>query len=89
MERVLLRPEEAAEALGISRTTAYELIRKNELPSIKIGRSRRVPVDGMLAWLHRQREQAGEVIRTADQTGSCNELGGGREQPSRVQNTPQ
>jgi excisionase family DNA binding protein len=41
--RVLLRPEEVAKALGVGRTTVFELIRVGELRSVKIGKSRRVP----------------------------------------------
>jgi excisionase family DNA binding protein len=42
VERVLLRPEEAAKALGVSRTTVFELIRSGALRSVKIGAARRV-----------------------------------------------
>jgi excisionase family DNA binding protein len=42
VERVLLRPEEAAQALGVSRTTVFELIRSGALRSVKIGAARRV-----------------------------------------------
>jgi excisionase family DNA binding protein len=42
VRRVLLRPEEAAEALGVSRTTVFELIRSGALRSVKIGAARRV-----------------------------------------------
>jgi excisionase family DNA binding protein len=38
----LLKPEQAARKLGISRTRVYELITTGELPSRKIGRSRRI-----------------------------------------------
>jgi excisionase family DNA binding protein len=40
---VLLRPEEAADALRIGRTKVFELIRTGELRSVKIGNLRRVP----------------------------------------------
>jgi excisionase family DNA binding protein len=40
--RLLLRPEEAAEVLGLGRTKVYKLIGSGELRSIKIGSSRRV-----------------------------------------------
>jgi len=40
---LLLRPEEAAGALNISRTAVYGLIASGELPSITIGRRRRIP----------------------------------------------
>jgi excisionase family DNA binding protein len=39
----LLRPEEAAIALNISRTAVYGFIASGELASITIGRRRRVP----------------------------------------------
>lgn len=47
MEPVLLRPEAAAEVLGVSRTVVYELLRRQELDSIQIGRSRRIPREAL------------------------------------------
>jgi excisionase family DNA binding protein len=41
-DRLLLRPAEAAERLGIGRTTVYELMRSGRLRSVKIGAARRV-----------------------------------------------
>jgi excisionase family DNA binding protein len=41
---VLYRVEEAAEALRVSRTQVYALIRCGALRTVKIGGSRRVPV---------------------------------------------
>ncbi|MFD3476988.1 helix-turn-helix domain-containing protein [Streptomyces sp. NPDC058695] len=49
---------EVMEALRISRFKVYDLIRSNELPSIKIGRARRVPVDGVRAYLRDRLEAA-------------------------------
>lgn len=43
-ERVLLTVEEAAERLGIGRTTAFALVKSGEIESVLIGRLRRVPV---------------------------------------------
>jgi excisionase family DNA binding protein len=40
--RLLFRPEEAAEVLGLGRTKLYELIASGELRSVKIGSARRV-----------------------------------------------
>lgn len=37
-----MRPEEVAKTLGIGRSKVYELITKGTLPSVEIGRSRRV-----------------------------------------------
>jgi excisionase family DNA binding protein len=49
--RLLLRPREAAEALGISRSRAYELIASGDLPSVRIGSSVRVPVVALELWI--------------------------------------
>jgi excisionase family DNA binding protein len=41
--KLLLTPEEAARALGVGRTTLYELLRTGAVTSVRIGGSRRVP----------------------------------------------
>ena len=41
--RLTLTVEEAAELLGISRTLAYELVTRRELPSVRLGRRIVVP----------------------------------------------
>jgi excisionase family DNA binding protein len=46
-QRVLLTPEEAAEALGVGRTTVYALIKSGGIESILIGRLRRIPTDAL------------------------------------------
>lgn len=43
VEPILLRVEEAAEVLRISRTRVYELIRIGQLQSVKVHGSRRIP----------------------------------------------
>lgn len=40
--KLLLSAEEAARALGIGRTRMYELLRAGNVPSVKLGRSRRI-----------------------------------------------
>jgi len=42
--KMLCRVEEAAAMLSIGRTAAWELVRKRKIKSVKIGRTRRVPV---------------------------------------------
>jgi excisionase family DNA binding protein len=44
MEKLLLSPEEAAHALGVGRSRVYDLMRTRQLLSVRIGKSRRVPV---------------------------------------------
>ena len=42
-ERLTMTVEEAADALGISRALAYELVARGELPSLRLGRRIVVP----------------------------------------------
>ena len=46
-EPLLIRVEEAARLLNLSRGKAYQLIMNGELPSVVIGRSRRVSVEAL------------------------------------------
>ena len=40
----LLTPLQVAELLNIGRSTVYELLASGDLPSVRVGRSRRVPL---------------------------------------------
>jgi excisionase family DNA binding protein len=51
MKRLTVSVEESAQMLGISRALAYELVRKNEIPSIKLGRRLVVPLAALLRLL--------------------------------------
>ena len=51
MVKVLLTPEEVADALGIGRTKVYELILVGVLESVKIGTCRRIPTDALTAYV--------------------------------------
>jgi excisionase family DNA binding protein len=51
IERLLLRPREMAELIGVSRTRAYELLRSGTIPSIKIGSSVRVSASQLRRWI--------------------------------------
>ena len=53
-DRLLLRVDEAARLCGIGRSKMYELVASSEVPSIAIGRSRRVPVEGLRRWVEAQ-----------------------------------
>ena len=50
-ERLLLRVGEVSQALGLSRGAVYALILDGSLPSMKIGRSRRVAKADLEAWV--------------------------------------
>ena len=64
MERQTVTVEEAAQVLGISRSTAYEAVRRGELPVIRIGRRYVVPRLALERMLSQVREQA-ETYRGA------------------------
>jgi excisionase family DNA binding protein len=51
IERILLKPQETAEAIGCSRSRVYQLIASGELPSIRVGGVARVPVAALKAWV--------------------------------------
>lgn len=57
LERLLLKPQEVAEVIGLGRSKTYELIQQRAIPSIRIGRSVRVHVEALRAWLDEQVKQ--------------------------------
>lgn len=63
----LLTVPEAAKLLRISRNLAYELVARNELPAIRLGRVIRVPKHGLTEWLDRQVD--GETERASRASG--------------------
>jgi excisionase family DNA binding protein len=52
---LLLTMIDAARALSIGRTTMYELVAAGEISVVHIGRSVRVPVDALHAFVERRR----------------------------------
>ncbi len=55
----LLRPEEAADYLALSRARVYELMAAGEIESILIGRSRRIPLAALDDFVTRLRAERG------------------------------
>jgi|TARA_R100000306_G_C4350953_1_gene130121 excisionase family DNA binding protein len=55
---LLLRTEEAANLLRIGKSTLYELIRVDNLPTVRFGRSVRVPRKALERWLDFKVEKA-------------------------------
>ncbi len=60
-ERLLLRIDEVAAMIGVSRTTAYALVNKLELPSVRIGGLLRVPADALRKLIEERAVNAGEA----------------------------
>ena len=54
VQREGVRPDEFAEAWGISRSTVYSLLHRSDFPKIKIGRSTVIPVEASRRWMERQ-----------------------------------
>ena len=57
MDKVLLTVSEAAERLGIGRSYLYGLMMRGEIASLKLGRSRRVPLAALEQFVARRLEE--------------------------------
>jgi excisionase family DNA binding protein len=55
---VLYRVDEAADALRLSRSLLYELIRSGQLRTVKAGRRRLVPVEALAEYVAKLEEVA-------------------------------
>jgi excisionase family DNA binding protein len=55
---ILVSVAEAAQMLSIGRTAAWELVRKQKIKSVKIGRTRRVPVSAVQEYVQRLLDEA-------------------------------
>ncbi len=64
MESQLLRINEAAQLAGVGRTAAYDYVMTGTWPSLKLGRSLRVPRSGLMAWIETCEQQAAERARS-------------------------
>jgi excisionase family DNA binding protein len=65
MDKLLLRPDEAAEILSIGRSRVYELLRDGTLPTVRLGGSIRIPAEALRRWVEEQRgtgERAGRPV---------------------------
>ena len=51
VDKLLYTPVEAAHALGVSRSTVYVLMAAGDVPSVRIGASRRVPADALRRYI--------------------------------------
>jgi len=57
LTRLLLRPEEGADAIGMSRAQFYTLLAEGRIKSMKIGRSRRIPLSEIQRWIASEMER--------------------------------
>lgn len=69
LEKLLLKPTEAAEALGIGRTMIYEMLQQGLLPTVRFGRSIRVPVRALEEWIKNHQNGGGVSGQEVQQNG--------------------
>ncbi|WP_018349165.1 helix-turn-helix domain-containing protein [Longispora albida] len=58
MDRLSVRPAEAARLLGVCRDTVYVMLRAGQLRSVKRGRARLIPVAAIEEYLSATEEYA-------------------------------
>lgn len=51
LQPLLLRVDEAAHLMSLSRSTIYEMMAKQELPSVRYGNARRIPFAAIQQWI--------------------------------------
>lgn len=61
--RLAFTVSEAAQALGIGRTHAYDLVRRGSIPHIRIGRCIRIPESALSSWIEQQTTTTGKSTK--------------------------
>jgi len=51
MDRMLLKPSEVTQILGLGRSKVYELLAAGQLPSVRIGRVIRISKISLESWI--------------------------------------
>lgn len=57
MENLLISIEELQDALCIGKNTAYDLLRSGEVPCFKIGKTWKIPRQGVLDYINNKMNQ--------------------------------
>ncbi len=55
----MLSPKDLSQRWGVCLATVYNLMNSGELPSVKFGRARRVPLDAVTAYIQQQAGTSG------------------------------
>ncbi len=53
-DKLLLKVMEAGEMLGVGRSRMYEMLYTGEIPSIRIGKSYRIPLKSLNQWVEQK-----------------------------------
>lgn len=59
--RLLLKPAEVAERLGLAKSTIYMLAQRGELPAVRIGASVRIPLAALQRWVAEHTDGADDL----------------------------
>ena len=60
-QRQVLKVEDAMSVLGVSRWMVYEMIRRGELPVLRVGRLVRIPREALDEWIATKTEHSRDV----------------------------
>lgn len=63
METRLLKSEEVAEILQVSRAHAYMLMKRGEIPTVRIGKVVRVRREDLERYIHEKVQQKNTILR--------------------------
>ncbi len=69
--QLLLTPEQAAQRLALGRTRVYALLRGGAIESVKIGRSRRIPLKALERYVAQLCVEAGEPLAQSERSQSA------------------
>lgn len=59
--RLLLKPSEAAELIGVGRSKMYALIAERVFPVVRVGSQIRIPTRALNEWIDTQLREAGQM----------------------------
>ena len=57
-DALLLKVDQVAERLNLGRAKTWAMVMAGEIPSLTIGRSRRIPAAALREWVERQADDA-------------------------------
>jgi excisionase family DNA binding protein len=58
VDRAFLKADEVAEVIGLGRSKTYQLVQQGIIPSVHIGKSRRVPAVALQRWIDERTAEA-------------------------------
>ena len=58
-----LKADQVAAVLGISRANAYTLLRREDFPTLRIGKRMLVPRDRFIRWIEENTQKQGRVAK--------------------------